>query len=201
MYDENIHLRGVALPHLLRSPSSKSQPLFTLIKLAVNTDYYQVLSITRNASTRDIKTAYHRALLNFHPDKRHTNRSSSEAEPEISLIKEAYVTLSVPESRSEYDSLLLNRERQRAGPGFTGSRPAQVVSLEEFQAEYRHSHTEASASAMVEEWEEWATYTYPCRCGGMYKLTTDDLENGHHLIGCESCSEVIWIGYEEVVEQ
>ncbi|KAF8346876.1 hypothetical protein F5887DRAFT_882443, partial [Amanita rubescens] len=157
-------------------------------------DYYQVLSISRNASTPDIKIAYHRALLNFHPDKRHTSRSVEPPLIEISLIKEAYVTLSVPESRSAYDSLLLNRERQRAGPGF---RPAQVVSLEEFQAEYRHSHTDGRAD---DEWEEWAIYTYPCRCGGMYKLTTDDLETGDHLVGCESCSEVIWVGYEEVVE-
>lgn len=178
-------------------------------------NFYQVLSIPRDASTADIKTAYHRALLNFHPDKKHVRRRpSSEAVPqliEISLIKEAYATLSVPESRSAYDSLLLNRERQRPGPGFTGSRPAQVVSLEEFQVDYSkpnyHSHTgkmDASASGKVEDGEagadEWATYAYPCRCGGIYKLTTDDLESDHHLVGCESCSEVIWVGYEEVTE-
>ena len=182
-------------------------PSHFLYKLAVDdsddTDYYRVLSIPRDASTAEIKAAYHRALLHFHPDKRHINRPSSEAEPrpiEISLIKEAYATLSVPESRSAYGGLLLNRERGGGGgggrPGFAGSRPAQVVSLEEF----RVVKPEASRETEDNETNEWEEYTYPCRCGGMYRLRTHDLESGHHLIGCENCSEVIWVGYEEVVE-
>ena len=57
--------------------------------------------------------------------------------------------------------------------------------------------TEAEEDNGANEREE---YTYPCRCGGMYRLRTSDLESGHHLIGCENCSEVIWVGYEEVVE-
>lgn len=109
----------------------------------------------------------------------------------------------------------MNRERQWTSgdgrPGFVGSRPAQVVSLEEFQ-EFQEfqSETAGEVSSKMEDdgvsvddhnqWEGRAIYTYPCRCGGMYKLTTDDLESGHHLVGCESCSEVIWVGYEEVVD-
>jgi diphthamide biosynthesis protein 4 len=31
-------------------------------------------------------------------------------------------------------------------------------------------------------------------------VTEDDLERGLHLVGCEDCSEVIWVGYETVKE-
>ncbi|KAI9455728.1 hypothetical protein HD554DRAFT_2147454 [Boletus coccyginus] len=42
--------------------------------------------------------------------------------------------------------------------------------------------------------QEW---WHRCRCGGTYRITQGDLENGTHLVGCDSCSEVIWVGYEE----
>ncbi|KNZ77505.1 Diphthamide biosynthesis protein 4 [Termitomyces sp. J132] len=62
-------------------------------------------------------------------------------------------------------------------------RPAQVVSLEEFE------------EAMTES-EKDSVWRYQCRCGGMYRITAADMENGHHLVGCSSCSEVVWVGYE-----
>ena len=39
-------------------------------------------------------------------------------------------------------------------------------------------------------------WTYGCRCGGLYVITEDDMEAGQHLVGCISCSEVLWVGYE-----
>lgn len=63
----------------------------------------------------------------------------------------------------------------------TGPRPAQVISLEEF---------EERGDA------EDGLWVYPCRCGGQYVVTEQMLDAGQHLVGCASCSEVVWVGYE-----
>ena len=169
-------------------------------------DFYSLLQIPRDASPNDIKIAYHRTLLRLHPDKQlrsrahpdihivldtttptptptRAPRSSVEEESvDMALLKEAYRTLSDVGSRAAYDMSLRREEHTRSH----GPRPAQVVSLEEFTT----IETET-----VQEWR------YGCRCGGMYRITEDDLENGTHLVGCESCSEVIWVGYEEAVTE
>jgi diphthamide biosynthesis protein 4 len=137
-------------------------------------DYYRLLSVPRNASIAEIKLAYHRALLIHHPDK----QPFMTARPylssvDIASIKDAYTTLSSPHLRALYDAQLKDQSMP-AGP-----RPAQVISLEEF-----------------EEGDECVSWCYECRCGGYYKISEEDLEKGRHLVGCGSCSEVIWVGYE-----
>ena len=37
-----------------------------------------------------------------------------------------------------------------------------------------------------------------CGCGGRYHITEADMERGQHVVGCSSCSEVVWVGYEVV---
>lgn len=119
-----------------------------------------------------IKSAYHRALLHSHPDKKKSS------EPiDIALIKQAYSTLSDPQLRAEYDA------QQSYSPATP--RPAQVVSLEDF--EELESETDTNDS-----------WRYTCRCGGSYHITATLMEKGEHLIACNSCSEVIWVGYELV---
>lgn len=70
-------------------------------------------------------------------------------------------------------------------------RPAQVVSLEEFE-ELQDPHT-------TDE-DRQGPWKYSCRCGGSYIITIDLMEDGNHLVACSSCSEVIWVGYEQVDE-
>src|SRR5216684_8680032 len=63
-------------------------------------DYYEVLGITRNASLDDIKKAYRKMALKFHPDK---NRDDPEAEEKFKEAAEAYGVLSDEEKRARYD--------------------------------------------------------------------------------------------------
>ncbi|KAF8844125.1 hypothetical protein BDN67DRAFT_890631, partial [Paxillus ammoniavirescens] len=153
--------------------------------------FYSLLCIPRDAPSADIKIAYHRILLLLHPDKQFQPRvgtcgdHSRPGDVDIALLKEAYTTLSDPSSRAAYDSLL----RLEANAKSRGPRPAQVVSLEEFTPEAVRGEGEDEATT-GQEWH------YGCRCGGTYRITDDDMENGKHLVGCESCSEVIWVGYE-----
>ncbi|MBY0433169.1 MAG: J domain-containing protein [Cyclobacteriaceae bacterium] len=65
-------------------------------------DYYQILRISRQASDEEIKRAYRRLALVFHPDK---NRSA-EASALFQEINEAHEILSDPAQRQRYDELL-----------------------------------------------------------------------------------------------
>ncbi|KAF8531531.1 hypothetical protein JB92DRAFT_3080936 [Gautieria morchelliformis] len=138
---------------------------------------YAVLSVPRDAPTLDIKQAYHRILLTTHPDKRKCKDTASPPF-DVGLLQQAYLTLSDQASRKAYDaSLEASEARSTSCP-----RPAQVVSLEEFIL--------AGDDADGERW------TYACRCGGTYQVDQQQLEEDQHLLGCDSCSEVIWVGYE-----
>ncbi len=63
------------------------------------TDYYQILGVSRGASTEEIKRAYRKLALRFHPDK--TNDPA--AHERIKEINEAYDVLGDPEKKRSYD--------------------------------------------------------------------------------------------------
>lgn len=63
-------------------------------------DYYEVLGISRDATIDEIKKAYRRLALQYHPDKNPGNRESEEKFKELS---EAYAVLSDSEKRARYD--------------------------------------------------------------------------------------------------
>lgn len=63
-------------------------------------DYYSILGLTRQASDLDIKKAYRRLAIKWHPDK---NPSNKEAETKFKLVSEAYQHLSDPSKRRIYD--------------------------------------------------------------------------------------------------
>lgn len=68
-------------------------------------NYYDVLGLRKNASNKDIKKAYHKLALKWHPDK-HANKSDDkkkEAENKFKEINEAYEILGNPEKRKKYD--------------------------------------------------------------------------------------------------
>lgn len=63
-------------------------------------DYYRILGIGKNASPEEIKKAYRKLALRYHPDKNPNNR---EAEEKFKKINEAYAVLGDPDKRSQYD--------------------------------------------------------------------------------------------------
>ncbi|MCC7277493.1 MAG: DnaJ domain-containing protein, partial [Chromatiaceae bacterium] len=62
-------------------------------------DYYEVLGVPRNASEADIKKAYRRLAMKFHPDR----NPGEEAEQKFKEAKLAYEILTDPKKRSAYD--------------------------------------------------------------------------------------------------
>jgi curved DNA-binding protein len=77
----------------------------------MNDDYYKVLGVERNASTDDIKKAYRRLALKYHPDRNPSDKKN--AEEKFKKISEAYAVLSDPEKRKQYDSFGSDAFRQK----------------------------------------------------------------------------------------
>ncbi|WP_243031039.1 DnaJ C-terminal domain-containing protein [Thermus altitudinis] len=67
-------------------------------------DYYAILGVGREATQEEIKKAYRRLALQYHPDR---NPGDKEAEERFKEINEAYAILSDPEKRAQYDRGLL----------------------------------------------------------------------------------------------
>jgi molecular chaperone DnaJ len=63
-------------------------------------DYYQVLGVEKKASPEEIKRAYRRMAIKYHPDK---NPGNKEAEAKFKECAEAYEVLSDPQKRKQYD--------------------------------------------------------------------------------------------------
>ena len=63
-------------------------------------DYYEILSVTRTSTDIEIKAAYRKSALQYHPDR---NPGNAEAEESFKLASEAYEVLSNAEKRSRYD--------------------------------------------------------------------------------------------------
>lgn len=63
-------------------------------------DYYEILEVSKNASGEEIKKAFRKQAIKYHPDK---NQGDSEAEERFKQINEAYQVLSDENKRSIYD--------------------------------------------------------------------------------------------------
>lgn len=68
--------------------------------MATKADYYDVLGVGRSASPEDIKKAYRKKAVEFHPDK---NPGNQEAEAKFKEVSEAYQILSDPNKKARYD--------------------------------------------------------------------------------------------------
>jgi len=94
--------------------------------MATKSDYYDILGVPKNASADEIKRAYRKQALEWHPDKHKENKE--EAERRFKEINEAYQVLSDSEKRSAYDQFghaAFSPGGMGAGgfEGFTGQGP------------------------------------------------------------------------------
>lgn len=70
------------------------------VKLANKRDYYEVLGVQKSAPEDEIKQAYRKLALKYHPDR---NRGNAEAEEKFKEATEAYEVLRDPKKRAQYD--------------------------------------------------------------------------------------------------
>ena len=81
-------------------------------------DYYSILGVARDASDDDLKKAYRKLALKWHPDK----NKSPEAEEKFKEVSEAYEILSDPKKREIFDKYGEDGLRNGGPPSPTGTR-------------------------------------------------------------------------------
>jgi curved DNA-binding protein len=80
-------------------------------------DYYQTLGVPRDASEKDIKSAFRKLARRYHPDH---NPNDKTAEEKFKNLNEAYEVLSDPEKRKKYDAFGADWERYEQAGGQPG---------------------------------------------------------------------------------
>lgn len=80
--------------------------------MSTKRDYYEILGVPKNAEKDDIKTAYRKLAMEFHPDR----NKSPDAEEKFKEISEAYAVLSDDDKRKQYDTFGHEGINQRYSP-------------------------------------------------------------------------------------
>ncbi len=89
-------------------------------------DYYEVLGVDKTATTDEIKKAYRKKAIQYHPDK---NPGDKEAEEKFKEAAEAYEVLSNPDKRARYDQF--GPEGVNGAGGFGGGFSGQGMSMDD----------------------------------------------------------------------
>jgi len=95
-------------------------------------DYYEVLGVPREAPAKDVKKAYRKLAMKWHPDQ-HLGEGAAEAEKRFKAISEAYEVLSDPEKRARYDKFGQHWEH---GQEFEPEPGGRKMSREEFEGTF-----------------------------------------------------------------
>jgi molecular chaperone DnaJ len=155
-------------------------------------DYYDILEVSRSASTEEIKKAYRKMALKYHPDK---NPDDPEAESKFKEAAEAYEVLSNSDKKQRYDRCGHDGLRNGAGGGFH-------MSMDDIFSQFGDIFGDAFGGAF------WEAFGFGARGGRTQrrvnrgsnlrvkvKLTLDEIAHGvekkikvNKYIPCDACS-------------
>ena len=148
-------------------------------------DYYEVLGIERGASDEDIKKAYRKKALEYHPDR---NPNNPEAEAKFKEAAEAYDVLRDPNKRARYD-----RYGHAGLEGAAGGGRAGGMSMEDILSQFGPIFSSFGASFGG----EGGGHTSVARGSDLrihMKLTLEEIDKGvtkkvklSRYVGCKTC--------------
>jgi diphthamide biosynthesis protein 4 len=171
--------------------------------------HFEVLGLPRSSeiSTADVRRAYRKSLLKYHPDKARRNLPiSDDAKTRIDDVKEAFRVLSDSELREEYErnlALVRHKESGESQP-LTG---VEAISLDDMiYHEASQSMETSSENSDHENLDNSSRWTRSCRCGQEqgFEVYEEDLEEALEaksndvLVGCNGCSLWLRVGFEQV---
>jgi len=103
--------------------------------MAENKDYYKILGVNRNATQKEIKSAYRKLAMKYHPDRNPDNKKA--AEDRFKEISEAYEVLSDEKKRKLYDQYGYEAMKQSFGNnGFNWSNFTHYQDLEDIFGDF-----------------------------------------------------------------
>lgn len=87
--------------------------------MSQNRDYYEVLGVSKNATNDELKRAFHKLSMLYHPDRQvgKSDSEKKEAEDKFKEIAEAYEVLSNKDKRAQYDQFGFNNTNRFGGQG------------------------------------------------------------------------------------
>lgn len=88
--------------------------------------YYEVLNVSKDATTTEIKKAYRKLAIKYHPDK---NAGDKESEEKFKIISEAYAVLSDSEKRKIYDLYGKEGLNNAGGSGFSSGNMDDIMDI------------------------------------------------------------------------
>ena len=130
-------------------------------------DAYAVLHLARDASEEEIRHAYQQLARAHHPD-----RQGGDDEAFV-RVQRAWEALREPEAKRQYDTQLREKESVASQSGVHVSE----VGFDEMEL----AHDEEGG-------EVWC---FDCRCGDVYEVHEEELQNGVNTWQCRSCSFAI----------
>lgn len=147
-------------------------------------NYYDVLGVPRNATTDELKLAYHQTALRLHPDKVGASDGggdggdSNGAAAAFQALQNAWQALRDPHQRARYDRMLTQHELR-----------ATVTLQDEIKLNEMDLELDGCGHSF---------YTYACRCGDTYALPSEDAPAKAGgldvvVVPCCSCSNHILV--------
>ncbi|KAI9019233.1 DNAJ heat shock N-terminal domain-containing protein [Phycomyces nitens] len=136
--------------------------------------HYDILRISKDATTEQIKLRYKELILKHHPDK-HTANALGDGDYAHQILK-AWEVLRDTKKRQHYDAELNANQLQQ---------PVINAEVDLDDMEYD---------------EESCTFSMECRCSGIYAIKEDEMELGIDVVGCDLCSLRIRVLYDAVEE-
>ncbi|KAF4520142.1 hypothetical protein B566_EDAN008960 [Ephemera danica] len=122
-------------------------------------NYYEILGVSNEATFEEIKKRYQDLALKLHPDKSKGNHTEKFIE-----LNNAWTILRDTRKRKEYDSILVQKK------------------LNEDVQLY------ATVEICDLTLEDDGSYSYYCRCGGIYSIAPSQVDLTDCVIPCEDCS-------------